>query len=47
MKKKKLTPFNPAFINPFNSAFLLIVKLFEILPKHSALSFISEGFSLK
>ena len=39
-EKNFRTPFNPAFLK------LFIVKSFETLPKHSALSFISEFFAL-
>ena len=36
------------FTTPFHAVFfiLLIVKFFETLPKHSALSFISDFFAL-
>ena len=39
-ENKFTTPFNPIFFK------LLIVKSFEILPKHSAYSFILESFAL-
>ena len=38
-KKNSATPFNPVF-------FMLIVKSFETLPKHTELSFISKFFVL-
>ena len=40
-EKNFTTPFNPVFFS-----ILLIVKFFEILPKHSVESFISEFFAL-